>query len=121
MFILTAFETLLFVSRTVLSPAHRGTGSKVVKCFMNKSIKSNDEIELSWRQKITSFCVWKEYLVFFQNKNKKMSLLRMLVKKPKEIWIRLNPINKLLLLQPKLRQTKILLRVFFPTQEESGN
>ena len=63
--------------------------------------------------KNNKFYAWKEYFSFFQNKDKKMSLLRLLVKeKPKTIWICLNPINKLLLLLPKSRQTKILLRVF---------
>ena len=35
MFALTAFEILLFVGRTVLSPAQQGTGSERVKAKFN--------------------------------------------------------------------------------------
>ena len=71
MFIITAFEILLFVSRTVSSPAHLGTRSEIVECFVNKSVKSNDEIELLWGQKITSFMCEKNICFFSKTKIKR--------------------------------------------------
>ena len=53
--------------------------------------------------------MWKEYVSFLQND---VAITNAGKKKPKKFWIRLNPINNLLLLLLKPRQTKILPWVF---------
>ena len=68
--------------------------------------------------KNNKFHVWKEYVSFLQND---VAITNAAKKKPKKIWIRLNPINNLLQLLLNPHQTKILPRVFLHKRNQVVN